>query len=178
MKVNLLLFAVLASVLACSFPAIAGEQKFKDFTINVPESCKAEEKDRTVTVTCQDNAFFALSLGPSGTLKGREAADEFARHYKGNTPMLNDFGNYFFDTEWNGMSMKVELIQKDGLLLTYISRNIPDGWPETLSKAFDSITGNTPATDDFVKKYLLSPPEEPTGEEAGEPQEPEKEGNS
>lgn len=175
MKVKLLLFAVTVFVLSCSFPAAAVEQKFKDFTIDVPESCTAEEKERTVTVTCQDNTFFALSLGPAGTLKGREAADEFARHYKGNTPMLNDYGNYFFDTEWNGISMKVELIQQEGLILTYISRNIPDGWPEALSKAFDSITGNTPATDDFVKKYLLSPPNEPVTEDPGQTLEREQE---
>ena len=160
MKMKLLVSAMLLFALAGAPLAFAGEKKFKDFTINVPESCKAEEKDGLLTITCHANSFFALSLRPAGPRKGREAADEFARQYKGNTPMLNDYGNYFFDTEQNGMSVKVELIERDGLLLVYISDNNPDGWPEALSKAFDSIVGNTPAVDEFVKKYLLSPPDE------------------
>ncbi len=160
MKMKLFISAILLFALAGVPLAFAGEKKFKDFTIDVPEICKAEEKDGMVTVICHEKNFFALSLRPVGAVKGREAADELARQYKGNTPMLNDYGNYFFDTEQNGLSVKVELIEKDGLLLVYISDNNPDGWPEALSKAFDSIVGNTPATDDFVKKYLLSPPDE------------------
>ena len=158
MKIKLLLSAVL--LLSLAGFAFAGEKKFKDFTVDVPESCTAEEKDNTLIVKCHEHSFFTLSLRPAGPQKGREAADEFARQYKGNTPMLNDFGNYFFDTEQNGVSVKVELIERDGQLLVYTSDNNPDGWPEALSKAFDSITGNTPAVDEFVKKNLLSPPDE------------------
>ena len=160
MKTKLLAAAVLLITFAGIPLAFAGGKKFKDFTVDVPESCKAEEKDGTLTVSCRENTFFALLLRPSGTLKGRGAADEFARQHKGNTPMLNDYGNYYFDTVQNGISVKMELIERDGLLLVYTSDNNPDGWPEALSKAFDSITGNTPVTDEFVKKYLLSPPDE------------------
>ena len=160
MKTKLFVSALLLTLLAGIPFAFAAEKKFKDFTIDVPESCKAEEKEGTLTITCRENTFFALALRPSGALKGRGAADEFARHHKGNTPMLNDYGNYFFDTERNGISFKVELIERDGMLLVYMSDNNPDGWPEALSRAFDSITGNTPAADKFVKKYLLSPPDE------------------
>lgn len=160
MNMKSFVFAVLLVLFAGASLAAAAEKKFKDFTLDVPESCKAEEKDGILTISCHNNTFFALALRTGGAQKGREAADEFARQYKGNTPMLNDYGNYFFDTELNGISMKVELIEKDGMLLLYMSDNNPDGWPEALSKAFDSVTGNTPATDEFVKKYLLSPPDE------------------
>lgn len=160
MKMKLLLSAVLLIALAGAPFAFAGIKKFKDFSVDVPESCKAEEKDGALIVSCHENTFFSLLLRPVGAQKGREAADEFARQLKGNTPMLNDYGNYFFDTEQNGLSVKVELIERDGLLLVYMSDNNPDGWPEALSKAFDSIAGNTPATDEFVKKYLLSPPDD------------------
>lgn len=158
MKITLFVSAVLLFSLA-GF-AFAGEKKFTDFTVDVPEGCAAGEKDNTLMVRCDENSFFSLSLHPAGPLKGRERADEFARLYKGDTPMFNPYGNYFFNTEWNGASVKVEIIERDGLLLVYMSDNNPDGWSEPLSRAFDSITGNTPATDEFVKKHLLSPPEE------------------
>jgi hypothetical protein len=161
MRITLLVSAfLLFSFAGLPLLAFAEEKKFTDFTLNVPESCSAEENQSLLSIRCHDTSFFALSLRPSGPKGGREAADEFARRYKGNTPMLNEYGNYFFDTEQNGISTKVELIERDKLLLVYMSDNNPDGWPEALSKAFDSITGNTPAIDDFVKKYLLSPPDE------------------
>jgi hypothetical protein len=161
-----LLAALLLSVHVCALSARAGERTFTDFTLDLPESCSAEEAagagggagETVLTVTCHNSTFFSVSFS-SSPLTGRAAAEEFARRYQGSTPMLNDQGNYFFDAERNGLSARVEIIERDNLLLIYICDNNPDGWPEAQSAAFDSITGNTPVTDEFVKKYLVGLPD-------------------
>lgn len=159
--IKTVLSAALLLILGSTSLAFAETKTFSDFSIEVPENCTAIEKDRMVTVSCSDETFFALALRAPMPQKGRAAADELARAYKGNTPMLNDYGNYAFTTQVNGTPMKVEIIEQDSMLMLYMSDANPNGWPEALSKAFDSISGNTPAVDDFVKQRLLSAPGEP-----------------